>query len=283
MAIQAHLYPNAIGFPLYGSQDSVIDNGFAQSCFISQQKIQQQQLRQQNNERVWNQNMFFDTNVVVSNSKVNHGNNPNVSPMLNSQSLAAQFENQRQEIDQYIELKNENLRILLQEQRKQQLATLFKKLESQALYLLSQKDEELTQAATRKLQLEDFLRRLEAENQAWRRVAEENESMVLSLHNSLEEMKEKAFYHGFVAEDAESCCDETSEGTEENRVRDAEDQISRKTMMMVCRGCNSGSSSFLFLPCRHLSSCKACEPFLEACPVCGEPKKASIETFDFLG
>ncbi|KAI4297770.1 hypothetical protein L6164_037638 [Bauhinia variegata] len=286
MAIQAQLCSNNLGFPLYSSSDLLIDNGCSGTggCFISRPKIQQQpqqieqHLRQEYDQRFWNQNMF-DSNYLSS--------------MLNSQSLAAQFENQRQEIDQYIRLQDEKLRIFLLEQRKQQLTTVFQKVESQALYLLRQKDEELTQAAKRKVELEDFLRRLEAENQAWRRVAEENEAMVFSLHNNLEEMKEKAFYcpnNGFMAEDVESCCDQSSNGdrengeaagTEENRVGDAEEQSTRKTMMMVCKGCNSRSSCFLFLPCRHLSSCKACEPYLEACPVCREPKKACIETSIF--
>lgn len=172
----------------------------------------------------------------------------------------------------------------LQEQRKQQVATLLKKMESETVYLLRQKDEEIAEAVKKRVELEDFLSKLEAENEAWRRVAEENEAMVLSLHNTLEEMREKTYYsfkfnNGMVTEDAESCCDESRGSYREMEEEEEEEDVARK--MMVCKSCDSGKSSFLFLPCRHLCSCKNCEAFLKACPVCKTPKKASIEALIF--
>lgn len=184
---------------------------------------------------------------------------------------------------------------MLQEQRKQQVAALLKKAELDALLMLGQKDEQIAQAAKKRAELEEFLRRLEAENLSWRRVAQENEAMVLSLHNTLEQIKERSSYchthnnNGAEREDAESCCGEsrrnmaTEEGTGENRVpcggKGEAQQVARTTM--VCRSCNSRSSCFMFLPCRHLCSCKACEAFLEACPACRMPKKSSIEALLF--
>lgn len=161
---------------------------------------------------------------------------------------------------------------MVQEQRKQQVAELLGKVELDALYVLSKKDEEIEQAARKRAELEEYLTRLEAENESWRREAQEKEAVVMSLHNTLERLKE----------DAGSCCDEgrrnmaMEEGTEENR--DAE-QITRK--MMVCNNCKSRSSCVMFLPCRHLCSCKACEAFLQDCPVCRMPKKSSIEALIF--
>uniref|UniRef100_A0A2P2Q3U0 RING-type domain-containing protein n=1 Tax=Rhizophora mucronata TaxID=61149 RepID=A0A2P2Q3U0_RHIMU len=46
---------------------------------------------------------------------------------------------------------------------------------------------------------------------------------------------------------------------------------------MLCKGCNSRNSCVLFIPCRHLCSCKACEPFLDSCPVCQTAREATIE------
>ena len=170
---------------------------------------------------------------------------------------------------------NAKLRLMLQEQGRQQVAALLRKLESRSLSMLREKDQEIAQAAKKRVELEDYLRKLEAENQAWQRVAQENEAVALSLHKTLEEMKERASY-GF-NNDAESCCDE-EEGTGENGEGEFE-QITRE--MMLCKSCHSRASCFLFLPCRHLSSCKACDAFLEACPVCGVPKRGSIETLIF--
>lgn len=171
----------------------------------------------------------------------------------------------------------------MQEQRNQQVFTLLKMMESDVLYVLSQKDEQIAQAAKKKTELEEFLIRLEAENQLWRRVAQENEAVVLSLHNTLEQVKERN--RGVVAEDAESyCCDENRGNKVMQAGTGETEEIGKETteqITMVCKCCHSRSSCFMFLPCRHLCSCKACESFLQACPVCKMPKKTSIETLIF--
>ncbi|XP_028768042.1 probable BOI-related E3 ubiquitin-protein ligase 3 [Neltuma alba] len=289
MAIQAQLCPGNIGFPLCGSQDLITENnGLAQSCFNSQQKHQQQQdLRQLYSERQRNQNMFVDTNLLFSSNNTKANNLNPASPSI-SQSMALQFEKQSQDMDRYIRLQNEKLRIMLQHQRKQQVASLLKKFESDAVYMLRQKDEEIAQATKKRMELEEFLRRLEEENQAWRKLAQEKEAMVLSLHNTLEQAKEKASHglnNGVAADDAGSCCNDEGEkrrgiiiGGEEDDGVEVE-QSTRK--MMICESCNSGKACFLFLPCRHLCSCRVCEALLQACPVCSTPKKASIETLIF--
>ena len=52
-------------------------------------------------------------------------------------------------------------------------------VESKALALLRQKDEEIVKATNRAMELEYFLRKLEMENQAWQSVAKENEAKVI--------------------------------------------------------------------------------------------------------
>ncbi|KAB1207512.1 putative BOI-related E3 ubiquitin-protein ligase 3 [Morella rubra] len=291
MAIQAQLYSENLGFPLCASQDWIMDNvcggvgGFNHFVFNAQkQQLQQQHMQQVHNQQLGNQNLSFEDSSLASTLKSNpNGTYKNSSHLSYSQSVAAQFEKHRQEIDQYIRLQNERLRVVLQQQRKQQLAGLLKKIESKTLTLLRQKDEEIARAANRTMELEDFLRRLEAENEAWQRVAQENEAMVVSLNNTIEQLKESApcgFNNG--AEDAESCCDvnterEEQEEAEENRGRYEVEQREG----MVCKSCNHRSSCVLFLPCRHLCSCKACEALLDYCPICRSQKKASIEALIF--
>ncbi|CAL0334188.1 unnamed protein product [Lupinus luteus] len=265
MAIQAQFYHNN------GGSNPFCDNGFytagfTDSCFNPQQRHQQQlqqlqqRFQQSHNESHTN---LVDPNLLAHNSKA-----------LNSRNSFSQLE----EVDHYIRLQeqNEHLRFMLQEQGKQQVSALLNRMESHSLKILKQKDEEIAKAAKKRVELEDFIKRLEAENQGWQKIALENEAVALSLYRTLEEMKEKASYNNNVADDAESWCDESRRDKEEaigeNRTVVEMEQI------MLCKSCNSGRSCFLFLPCRHLCSCKACDAFLKACPVCTMPKKASIET-----
>ncbi|KAK6159580.1 hypothetical protein DH2020_006894 [Rehmannia glutinosa] len=150
-----------------------------------------------------------------------------------SQTVSAHIENQRTEID---------------------------------LFINSQKQEEIEKAAKRTMELQDFLRRIEIENQTWQRVAKENEAMVGSLNSTIQRLRETAANDA--AGDSGSCC----LGEEEKNL----EQKTRK-MMMVCRFCNSRNSCVIMLPCRHLCSCRVCDGFLDSCPVCKMVKKASIE------
>ncbi|KAJ6671544.1 BOI-RELATED E3 UBIQUITIN-PROTEIN LIGASE 2-RELATED [Salix viminalis] len=246
MAIEAQ-------FPFCGgSQQDWMDygcGGLNQLFNVQQQKQQQQMQPQQcnmhqlqNYQIQRNPNLFFD-NTLDSASK-----NSCSTSHLSMGSLASYDEKQRQEIDHYIRLQNESLRL---------------------------KDEVIALAAKRTGELEEFLKKLEFENQTWQRMAQENEAMVISLNNTIEQLRENAsgcLNNG--AEDAGSCCDVS--GRAEEGFLDAADDIPRK-MVMACKGCNSRNSCILFLPCRHLCSCEACEAFLDSCPVCQTPKKASVE------
>ncbi|XWS62640.1 hypothetical protein CRYUN_Cryun06bG0028000 [Craigia yunnanensis] len=294
MAIQAQLYSDNIGFPLCGSQDW-FDNGCAGGGFnplsyslqqISQlQQLQQpQQLQQQQR----NQSLYFDNSLVPSSLKNNNSNNR--ESMMYCQTMVSQVEKQRHEIDQFIRSQNERLRLLLQEQRKQQVAVLVKKIELKTSILLRQKDEEIAKATNKTMELQNLLKKLEMENQAWQRVAQENEAMVVSLNNTLEQLQEQAsccFNNG--VDDGESCCEVNREGMEAVENRDFaglvanhgqeqdEERTRKTTTTMVCKCCNFRSSCVLFLPCRHLCSCKYCAAFLDSCPVCRTAKKASID------
>ncbi|XP_043708889.1 probable BOI-related E3 ubiquitin-protein ligase 3 [Telopea speciosissima] len=281
MAVQAQQYPENLGFPLFGLQEWMDSCGggggvgFNDLFFNPQQQEQMQQLQNLNIQR--NHNLGFENSPVVSSSS-----NGTLVSMAFSESLAAQIDKQALEIDRFILLQNERLRSALHEQRKQQMAILLKKMESKALSLLRRKDEDIARAAKRTMELEECLRRIEMENQAWQKVAKENEAMVVALNNTLEQVKENACcFPSAGAEDAESCCDVSPEHNREEKGREEaryneEQEPMRK---MACKVCNSRRSCVLFLPCRHLCSCKSCEAFLDSCPVCNSLKNASMEVF----
>ncbi|CAN1134534.1 Probable BOI-related E3 ubiquitin-protein ligase 3 [Linum perenne] len=293
MAIQAQ-FPASFAPQDFAAENGFVNNGngggggggggfnffntLEQQQQLFQSNLQQQLLLQQ--QRNNNHNNSSNNNIVLGNGNfgfesLNRSNlngvvskpAPIQSNMVNPslQTMAAFEQKQRQEIDGYIRLQNEKLRLMLQEQRKQQLAQLLKAIDSKATVLLQQKDDEISRASKRATEMELLINRLEMENQAWQRIAKEKEAAVISLNNTIEQVRESSSLMMAVNNgegDAESCCSgneaENGDG-------------------LVCKGCNRRGACVLFLPCRHLCSCNVCDEFLDCCPVCQTPKKASIE------
>ncbi|KAM7479452.1 hypothetical protein LguiA_027665 [Lonicera macranthoides] len=274
MAIEAQLYSdNLLGGGLQDWTENAY--GFNEFCFDFQHQFMQEQHLQ--NIQPTNENLCYDNIVLLSR---NHNNNNNES-MSFSQSIALQVEKQRQEIDRFISTENERLRIALLQQRKQQLSLLLKNHESKIQILLRQKDEEISRAVSKAMELENLLRRMEIESQTWQRLAKENEAMVISLNNTIEQLKQTTLLLTNEAEDADSCCDMIQKGekeTGENKGHEVEkEHEGYRATQVICKSCNCRSSCLIFLPCRHLCSCKDCEAFLDSCPVCRTEKKAVIE------
>jgi E3 ubiquitin-protein ligase BOI-like protein len=144
---------------------------------------------------------------------------------------------------------NERLRLVLQEQRKQDLAVLLSNVESKTTSLIRRKEEDLAQATMRTMELQECLKKAEMESETWQRIARANEAMVTDLNNTLEQVRERLVL------------------------------VKRSSRKITCKRCYSRSSCVLFLPCRHLCSCKNCEAFLGSCPVCNAVKEGSIEVF----
>ncbi|CAA7016580.1 unnamed protein product [Microthlaspi erraticum] len=261
MAIQAQLSYNAapnanqIGFPVIGgggggSEFSLIGNNGGIRSGIEQSFM---------NNNLQSQKDFSQQTLFP------HQQN-------RSQSfLDAHMEKQRQEIDQFIRLQNERLRYVLQEQRKQTMEMILRKMETKALVLMTQKEEEITKALSKNMELEDLLRKMEMENQTWQRVARENEEMVATLNSTLEQVRERAATcHDAAAEDEGSSCG------------GGDSFPAEKKMSSCCLNCGSnGVTRVLFLPCRHLCCCTDCETGLVLCPICNTPKKNRIEAFIF--
>jgi E3 ubiquitin-protein ligase BOI-like protein len=164
---------------------------------------------------------------------------------------------------------NERLRLVLQEQRKQDLAVLLSNVESKTTSLIRRKEEDLAQATMRTMELQECLKKAEMESETWQRIARANEAMVTDLNNTLEQVRERLVLVSNTAEDAASFCGSC----------DQQEAVKRSSRKITCKRCYSRSSCVLFLPCRHLCSCKNCEAFLGSCPVCNAVKEGSIEVF----
>nr|XP_027085773.1 BOI-related E3 ubiquitin-protein ligase 1-like [Coffea arabica] len=292
MAIQAQMYTENLGFPLGGSQDLLVDNGCGVRKFCLNPPQQQQQQQHHHHQQQQQQGQ-------LPNMQLQPLHNRPQDFYLNSRSLrardqsmasfspnvASQIVKQNKEINQLISLQNERLRLALQEQRKQQITLLLKNYESKAQFLLQQKDEEIAKEIKRTIELEDLLTMMETENQTWQRVAKENEAMIMSLNNAIEQLRKgsggggacHSGAHG--VEDAESCCEIVmNSGHPAGQEQRGEPDVQvNEVGMMKCKICSIRNSCVILLPCRHLCSCNSCVAFIESCPVCNVVKKASIE------
>lgn len=152
---------------------------------------------------------------------------------------------------------------------------MLQRYESKLNDLVMQRDDDLTSATSRTMELQNCLVRAEMEAREWQKKAIENEALVLDLNKKLSQMREKVkedYYwlqsanNG--AQDAESVCDIVEE---ENQYND--------NKKLACKLCHVRSSCVLLLPCRHLCCCKSCEGLLGFCLVCGTPKNAGLEVF----
>lgn len=172
---------------------------------------------------------------------------------------------------------NERLKTILIKESRQQHDILLQRYHSKTTNLMRQKDVDLAIATKKTMELEEYLRGMEMENQKWQRKARENEAKVAELNNTLTQVRERAM-------EAESVCDFYSNrgNREENRNRGQETEESeaeQSNKSVDCKLCFSKRCCVVFLPCRHLCSCKPCEGFVGFCPVCKSAKEASMEVY----
>ncbi|MQM19320.1 hypothetical protein Taro_052320 [Colocasia esculenta] len=200
-----------------------------------------------------------------------------VLPAEFSCSMASQIDKEKREIDQFLCLQSERLRATLQ----RQMLSLMRTMEAKASALLRHKEEELAQARRTAAELEERLRRSEADGQAWQRMARESEATAIALSSTLEQVRDGAGGLPSAvnrAEPAASCCSSSSTppgvgGEPDSRGRPDEAAAGR------CRGCGVQDACVLFFPCMHLCACELCDALLAACPVCSCLKQGSMEVF----
>ncbi|KAK1272865.1 hypothetical protein QJS04_geneDACA009637 [Acorus gramineus] len=177
-----------------------------------------------------------------------------------------QQQQQQREIDLFLLIENERFRLVLQRLIGQHTSTVLKNFESRVSYILNKKDEEITKANTKMIELVNYVWKLETEKQLWQRTAWEAEAAVVTLNNALQRVKE--------SDDASSeCCSSSDDRT----VADA--RTTEGMVVVPCRVCASRDSCMLMIPCRHLCCCRTCDDKVQLCPVCSSAKNCSIEVF----
>jgi len=168
----------------------------------------------------------------------------------------------------FLSSQNGQIKLMLQHQiRELQVATL-KNMEIYSRQIMTKANEEIAKVVKKNREMENLFRSLEIEKSFLKRIVEERGATIIALHNKLEEEKKRA--RMVVLNDAESCCGDSEEARAEKRMR-------RDHNLMLCSKCKTQFVGVLFLPCRHLSSCKQCEALLQTCPICGMAKRNVIE------
>jgi E3 ubiquitin-protein ligase BOI and related proteins len=140
-------------------------------------------------------------------------------------------------------------------------------------------DAQLERERRKNAELEEKVRQISAESQAWFDAARSSEAMATALRSTLDQALLSAATAAAAedppVEDARSCC---YEGADKADVSPAAD-VATSTRARHCCVCGEREGSVLLLPCRHLCLCKECEPTTSTCPVCCSVKNAALEVF----
>lgn len=129
--------------------------------------------------------------------------------------------------------------------------------------ILIHKDQEIAKISDRNTELEEKLKTLAIDIQIWKKVAQTNEAMVMSLRRDLElaQVREEEEGENGIEDDAMSNCDGQKGGSGNH----------------ICHCCRSNEISVLVLPCRHLCLCSECDRILGLCPICLSAKTTSLK------
>ncbi|KAK3154223.1 hypothetical protein QOZ80_2BG0187870 [Eleusine coracana subsp. coracana] len=192
-----------------------------------------------------------------------------------SQGLLSQLHRHGVEIDALVRFENERLRAGLEQARRRHVRGVVSALERAAARRLRAAEDDLARALVRGAELEEKLRQMVAEGQAWQGVANGHEAAAAGLRATLDQLLQQQSSPcaegeaAAVAEDVQSCCFERQEDG-----ADVESSSGRRAR--ACRSCGEADACVLMLPCRHLCLCAGCEPAVDACPVCAATKNASL-------
>ncbi|KAG1362092.1 E3 ubiquitin-protein ligase BOI [Cocos nucifera] len=221
---------------------------------------------QQQQHQEQNQNQY---NLLLSSSSSS-------SPFSSflSEELAAEINQQKDEIEQFLHAQGEQLRRALAERRQRHYRALLGAMEESAARRLREKEAELERAARRRAELEDRLARLRTESMAWQAKAMAEQAAAASLHAQLQQAAAAA---AAAPPQGKAECDGELPAEDAESAHVDPDRVEPER---ACRACRCRPVSVVLLPCRHLCLCSACDAATsDACPVCRCPRTGSVQVF----
>ncbi|KAI3707416.1 hypothetical protein L6452_25915 [Arctium lappa] len=197
-----------------------------------------------------------------------------------SKDLSAQINQQRDEIEHFLQIQGEELRRTLAEKRQRHYLALLEAAEASVSRRLKDKDAEAEKAVWRRADLEARAAQLGMEAQMWQARARAQEAEAASLQAQLQQaMVIGGRYCISQIEDAPPPGSAAVGDTE-----DAESAYIDPERVVVasgpgCKACGERVASVVLLPCRHLCVCSECDGVVLACPLCLSLRSSSIQVY----
>lgn len=193
-----------------------------------------------------------------------------------SEDLAAEINQQRDEIDRFLQAQGDQLRRTLAERRESHYRALMAAAEKSASRRLQEKAAEVEKAARRNAELTEQAAHLKTEAHAWQARARAQEVAAASLQAQLQQ----AIARGAALDKREEL------GCAGGETPPAEDECSAivdpcRTVSAppMCRICRKRYVSVVLLPCRHLCLCNGCDSAVDTCPLCHSTRSSSVEVY----
>ncbi|XP_038888350.1 BOI-related E3 ubiquitin-protein ligase 1-like [Benincasa hispida] len=246
---------------LHNHQNNVVSTGLRLSSGDHQQnhppQQQQQQQQQQHNH---NHNL------------VRQSSSSAFLPLL-TDDFASNFKRQQDEIDQFLQAQEEQLRRTLAEKRQRHYRALLDAVEESVARRLREREAEVEKATRRNAELEARAAQLSVEAQVWQAKAKAQEATAVSLQAQLQQAM------------SGGGCDGGEGGTAgvEGQADDAESAHIDPERVAIsgpsCKACRKRLASMLILPCRHLCLCTDCDQVAQTCPLCLSKRSSSVEVY----
>ncbi|KAL5724199.1 RING-type E3 ubiquitin transferase [Ranunculus cassubicifolius] len=202
-----------------------------------------------------------------------------LSSSILSEDLTSQIKQQRDEIDQLLQLQGDQLRRTLAERRQTHYHTLLGVAEATAARRLREKETEIQKASKRNAELEERVAQLSLEAQVWQNKARTQELTATSLQIQLQQaMMANAAAAAQQQEEGVGC----SGGNDDAESAHVDPERSNALPFCaspVCKACRGRSASVVLLPCRHLPLCTECNASVDTCPLCRTPVTSSVEVY----
>ncbi|XBI44481.1 hypothetical protein VPH35_109107 [Triticum aestivum] len=196
---------------------------------------------------------------------------------------AAQAQQQPVIVNDNLHNHTEKMWTTLSEQRQRHISRMISTVVARAAKQLKAKDLEIEWIKSMNWALNERIRNLNMEAQAWRNVAQSNKTVADVLRADLQQVLAQQAVRcsgsNNSEDDAGSCwgdkhvafCREEQEEEDESPIVDPP-----VTEAEMCKTCSQSTPVVMLLPCRHLCVCATCAEATRVCPSCRCVKTRSI-------